>query len=96
MKSAYEMALARMGLKESKGSRTLTDAQRAELSSVDRRYAAKIAEREIVLRGEMDKAREAGNDEECEKMRELLQRERAEFEEERELSKELIRKGTRS
>ena len=93
MKSAYEMALARMGLNESGAPRTFTDAQRAELSSIDRRYAAKIAEREIVLRGEMDKAREAGNEEECERLRELLQRERLEFEEERELAKELVRKG---
>jgi len=93
MKSAYEMALARMGLKENGASRTLTDAQRAELSSIDRRYAAKIAEREIVLRGEMEKSRETGDEEEVERLRELLLRERAEFEEERELSKDLIRKG---
>lgn len=93
MKSAYEMALARMGLKENKASRNFTDAQRAELSGIDRRYAAKIAEREIVLHGEMDKARESGNEEESERLRELLQRERAEIEEERQLAKELVRKG---
>ena len=93
MKSAYEMALARMGLKENGVSRTLTAAQRAELSSIDRRYSAKIAEREIVLRAEMDKAAAAGNEEESEKLRERLQRERAEFEEERELAKERVRKG---
>jgi hypothetical protein len=93
MKSAYEMALARMGLKENGAPRTLTAAQRAELSSIDRRYSAKIAEREIVLRAEMDKATSAGNEEECEKLRERLQRERAEFEEERELAKERVRKG---
>lgn len=93
MKSAYEMALARMGLKESGAPRSFTDAQRAELSSIDRRYAAKIAEREIVLRGEMEKARDAGDEAECERLRDLLARERAQFEEERELSKDLVRKG---
>jgi hypothetical protein len=93
MKSAYELALARMGLREDDKPRALTDAQRAELSDIDRRYFSKIAEREIVLRGEIDKSREAGDAEEVEKLRLQLVRERAEFEEERELAKERIRKN---
>lgn len=93
MKNAYEMALARMGLHEDDRPRAFTDAQRAELSDIDRRYFAKIAEREIVLRGEMDKAREAGDMEEVEKLHQLLVRERSEFEEERDLAKERVRKN---
>lgn len=92
MKSAYEMALARMGLSGKKASRTLTSAQRTELSDIDRRYTAKIAEREIVLRGEIDKAKEAGEMDKVEEITEHLRRERAEFEEERELAKERVRK----
>ncbi len=93
MKSAYEMALARMGLSGDDAPRVLTDAQRAELSDIDRRYGAKIAEREIVLRGEIDKARDVGDAAEMERLREMLSRERAEFEEERELAKERVRRN---
>ena len=92
MKSAYEMSLARMGLSGKKSSRTLTSAQRTELSDIDRRYTAKIAEREIVLRGEIDRAKEAGEMDKVEEIAERLRRERAEFEEERELAKERVRK----
>ena len=92
MKSAYEMALARMGLGGKDAPSALTDAQRAELSSIDRRYSAKIAEREIIVRAAIDEARGAGNAEEAEKLSEQLRRERAEFDEEREMAKERVRK----
>ncbi|HNX05931.1 MAG TPA: hypothetical protein PKI32_10550 [Opitutales bacterium] len=93
MKSAYEMALARMGLREDDKPRAFTDAQRAELSDIDRRYSARLAEREIVLRGEIEKCREAQNLEEMERLRQLLVRERAEIDEERELARERVRKN---
>ena len=93
MKSAYEMALARMGLNKEDAPHALTDAQRAELSNIDRRYSAKIAEREIFVRAEIERAREAGEGEEAEKLSEQLRHERAEFEEERELAKERVRKN---
>jgi hypothetical protein len=92
MKSAYEMALARMGLSGKDAPRAFTDAQRAALSDIDRRYTARIAEREIVMRSSIDEARSAGNAEEAERLSDLLRRERAEIEEERELAKERVRK----
>jgi hypothetical protein len=92
MKSAYEMALARMGLHGGDSPRALTDAQRAELSNIDRRYSAKIAEREIILRAAIDEAHGLGDAEQAEKLSEQLRRERAGFDEERELAKERIRK----
>ena len=94
MKSAYELALARMGLSGKNEPHALTDAQRAELSDIDRRYTAKIAEREIVLRSNIDAARNSGDVEEVEKLTELLRRERSDLEEERELAKERVRKDS--
>jgi hypothetical protein len=93
MKSAYELALARMGLQNDGKPRGLTDAQRAELSDLDRRYAAKLAERDIFLRAEIEQARDAGDAERMERANEQLRRERAELEEERELAKERVRQG---
>jgi hypothetical protein len=92
MKSAYEMALARMGLSGKKASRTLTTAQRTELSDIDRRYTAKIAEREIMLRGEIEQAKSAGDQQKADEASELLRKERATLDEERELAKERVRK----
>ena len=92
MKSAYELALARMGLSGSNAPRSLTDAQRAEISDIDRRYTAKIAERDIVLRSDIEGAKNSGDTEEVERLSELLRHERAALEEERELAKERVRK----
>jgi hypothetical protein len=92
MKSAYEMALARMGLSGKKASRTLTAAQRTELSDIDRRYTAKIAEREIFVRDEIEQAKNAGDSQKAEELAEQLRKERADFEVERELAKERVRK----
>ncbi len=59
MKSAYELAMERLN----KNSPTvkLTDAKKKELAELDSVYAAKIAEREIFLKGELGKAREQGD-----------------------------------
>ncbi len=93
MKSAYELALARMGLGKDEPTRTLSDAQRAEISDIDRRFAAKIAEREIFIKQDIDRARAAGDREGAERAQEALRAERAALEEERELAKEQIRQG---
>lgn len=54
MKTAYELAMER--LSKSAPVAKLTDAQKKELAELDSKYAAKIAEREIFLKGEMEKA----------------------------------------
>ena len=59
MKSSYELAMER--LSKTSPSVKLTDAKRRELADLDSRYAAKIAEREIFLKGELEKAREKGD-----------------------------------
>jgi hypothetical protein len=51
MKSAYEIAMER--LNKSSPAAKLTAKQKKELAELDSRYAAKIAEREIALKGEI-------------------------------------------
>jgi len=85
--------MARMGIGGDEAPKPLTDAQRAELSDIERRYAAKIAEREIFLRQEMDKARAAGDAAAVDLAAAHLRSERADLEEARELAKERVRKA---
>lgn len=87
MKSAYELAMERL----SKNSPTikLTDAQKKQLAELDSKYAAKIAEREIALNGEIAKA--AGDFEKEESLREQLLTERKKLQTELEEKKEQIR-----
>ena len=59
MKSAYELAMERL----SKQAPTvkLSAAKKKQLAEIDALYAAKIAEREIFLKGELAKAAEKGD-----------------------------------
>ena len=59
MKSSYELAMER--LNKNSPTAKLNDAQKKELAELDSVYAAKIAEREIFLKGELTKAREQGD-----------------------------------
>jgi hypothetical protein len=54
MKTAYELAMERL----SKSSPTvkLTEEQKKEIAELESKYAAKLAEREIFLQGEITKA----------------------------------------
>ena len=58
MKSAYELAMER--LNKSAPTVKLTDEQKKTLADLESQCAAKIAERELFLKGEMEKA--AGKD----------------------------------
>ncbi len=69
MKSAYELAMER--LNKISPEIKLTAAQKKELAELDSRYKAKIAEREIALKKEIESAAHAG---EFDKMTELEQR----------------------
>ena len=59
MKTAYELAIERLS-KTAPLPKT-SEKQKKELAELDSKYAAKIAEREIFLKGELEKAA-AGND----------------------------------
>ncbi len=91
MKSAYELALERMG----KGASTpkLTEEQKKQLAELDSRYKAKIAETELRLKPKIQEASFAGNEEEADKLRAQLAKDLQSLREELEAKKEKVRKS---
>lgn len=91
MKSAYELAMERLN---KQGPQTkITDAQKKELADLDSRYAAKIAEREIFLKGELAQAAAKGDGEAYAQLEKQLVSERRKFQGELEEKKEKVRQG---
>lgn len=91
MKSAYELAMERLN-KENPITQ-LDDEQKAKLGELDSKYAAKIAEKEIFLKGEVDKALQAGDMEAYESLNRQIATERKALEKERDEKKERVREG---
>lgn len=91
MKSAYELAMER--LNKSTPLAKLNDAQKKEIAEIDSKYAAKIAEREIFLKGEITQAMHKGDYEAVEQLEKQLVNERKALAEEREEKKEKVRAG---
>lgn len=89
MKTAYELALER--LNQSAPIKKLTDDQKARLAEIDSKYAARIAEREVFLRGEIVKAQTSGEFEALEQLEQQLASERRRLQAEREEKKDAIR-----
>lgn len=89
MKSAYELAMAR--LEQQAPAAKLTDEQRKALAEIDDLYRAKIAEREVFLTAQMEAARLQGDAAGAEEIRTQLTRERRRLEEEREDKKTKVR-----
>ena len=89
MKSAYELAMER--LNKSSPTVKLSDAQKKEIAELESKYAAKIAAREIALKGEMASA--ADDVEKENGLREQLAMERKKLQAELEEKKERVRKG---
>jgi len=89
MKSAYELAMER--LNKTSPTVKLTATQKKELAELDSKYAAKIAEREIALKGEMDKAAEAGDAEKLGQIREQLSNDKRKLQSELEDKKDRVR-----
>lgn len=69
----------------------LTDDQKRELAEVESGYKAKVAEKELFLRGEIEKAQATGNFEEIEKVEKQLSSEIARLRENCEAKKEKLR-----
>jgi hypothetical protein len=88
MKSSYELAMER--LNRTAPTVKLTDAQKKELAELDSKYAAKIAEREIALNGEI--AKTADDVQKEESLREQLLTERKKLQSELEEKKEIVRR----
>ena len=89
MKSAYELAMER--LNKTAPAAKVSDKQKKQLAELDSKYAAKIAERELFLKGELAKAVSAGEYDELEKIEKQLVSERKTLQAELEEKKEQIR-----
>ena len=89
MKTAYELAMER--LNKAAPTVKLTPEQKKLLAELDSKYTAKIAEREIALQGEIDKAVSAGDAEKVEQLRQQLVNERKALQVELEEKKEKAR-----
>jgi hypothetical protein len=89
MKSAYELAMER--LNKSSPSVKLNEAQKKELAELDSVYAAKIAEREIFVKGELEKAREKGDFEAYQSLEKQLVADRKNLQADLEEKKEKVR-----
>ncbi|HTD01605.1 MAG: hypothetical protein DMF18_07965 [Verrucomicrobia bacterium] len=89
MKSAYELAMERLA----KGQPvvTLTDEQKKQLAEVDSTFKARIAEKELFLKGEIQKARSTGKFEEAESLEKQLASEIKRLQEDCETKKEKLR-----
>ncbi|HMP81624.1 MAG TPA: hypothetical protein PKA41_02815 [Verrucomicrobiota bacterium] len=91
MKSAYELAMER--LNKTAPATKLTDKQKKELAELESRYTAKIAEREIGLKSEIQKAAAQGDFEGVEKLQQQLAAEKKSILSELEEKKQRVRDG---
>ena len=89
MKTAYELAMERLG----KASPTvkLTDEQKKEIAELESKYTAKLAERELFLKGEIVKAIDKGDAEAVEQLEKQLLSDRKSLRAECEEKKEKVR-----
>ena len=94
MKSSYELAMER--LKKASPTVKLTAAQKKEMAELDSKYAAKIAEREIALKDEMNKFANAGENEQVELAQRQLSMDRKKLQDELEEKKERVRQGKKA
>ena len=89
MKSAYELAMERLEKKAPTVS--LTDEQKAQIAEIDSTFRARMAERELFLKGEIAKAQQAGNQEEFDSLQKQLVQELRRLQEESESKKAKLR-----
>jgi hypothetical protein len=89
MKSAYELAMER--LEKKAPSVALTDEQKQQIAEIDSTFKARIAERELFLKGEIGKAHTAGNLEEADTLQKQLSIDIRRFQEDAEAKKEKLR-----
>jgi molybdopterin converting factor small subunit len=91
MKTAFELAMERLTKKEPVV--RLTADQKRALAELDSKYKAKIAEREIFLDGEIQKAIGQRDAEALQQLEKQLASERKVFQAELEAKKEQVRNG---
>jgi len=91
IKSAYELAMERLG--KTSPTVKLTDEQKKELAELESKYTAKLAERELFLKGEIAKAIDKGDAEAVEQLEKQLLSDRKSLRAECEEKKEKVRSG---
>jgi hypothetical protein len=91
MKSAYELAMER--LNKTAPTVKVTDKQKKDLAEIDSKYAAKFAERELLLKEQITKAVEKGDYEAVGQLEKQLISDRKSIEAEKEEKKEKARSG---
>ena len=91
MKNAYELAMER--LNKQSPTIKLSPELKKQLAELDAKYAAKIAEREIFLNGELAKATAKGDWEATEQLQKQLVSERKTIAATLEEKKEALRQG---
>ncbi len=89
MKSAYELAMER--LNKSQPQQSLTEEQKAEISGIDGKFRAKIAERELFLKPKIEEARFSGDPKSASDLQRQLAQDIRNLEEEMEKAKEAVR-----
>ena len=88
MKSAYELAMERMGGSD----QSLSDEQKKAISEIDAKYKAKIAEKKIFLEKSISEAMQSGAEETVQKLRQQVAEEITSLENKAEREKESIHK----
>jgi hypothetical protein len=89
MKSAYELAMER--LQKASPSLSLTEAQKKQLAEIDSKYRAKIAEKELFLKGQIRKAQTEGKADDIDSLEKQLASDVRRLQEECEAAKEKLR-----
>ena len=91
MKSAYELAMER--LNKTEPTVKLTDQQKKEIAELESKSAAKIAERELFIKGEIAKAIDKGDMEAVEQLEKQLVSDRKSIHADLEEKKAKVRDG---
>ena len=91
MKSAYELAMER--LQKTSPSLSLTQEQKKELAEIDSKYRAKIAEKELFLKGQIRKAQTEGKADDIDSLEKQLASEVRRLQQQCEAKKEKLRAG---
>ena len=89
LKSSWELALERAGSAGPK----LTAEQKAKLADLDSLYKSKIADREILVKGQLEKAADKGDAEAYEQLEKQLVSDRKSLNAELEERKDRVRQG---
>jgi hypothetical protein len=89
VKSAYELAMERLA--KDRPIVTLTEDQKKQLAEIDSQFKARIAEKELFLKGEIARAQAAGKFDEIESLQKQLTVEVRRLQEDCEAKKEKLR-----